>query len=98
LSPLEANERRGSMGSTRGRTKIRIDYSLCGDAVDPRGCCRCMRVCEPAVFQLHQSFGVEEADVFDPQSWRITPLWPSLCTRCLKCVEVCPKGAISVTG
>jgi formate hydrogenlyase subunit 6/NADH:ubiquinone oxidoreductase subunit I len=85
------------MGLWGRRTKIRIDYSLCGEAEDPRGCCLCMRVCEPAVFQLHQSFGVEQADIYDPDNWRITALWPSLCTRCRKCEEVCPKGAIHVS-
>jgi ferredoxin len=56
-----------------------------------------MRICEPAVFQLHQSFGVRQTDIYHPENWRITPLWPSLCTRCLKCEEVCPKGAIHVS-
>jgi NAD-dependent dihydropyrimidine dehydrogenase PreA subunit len=80
------------------RTRISIDYSLCGDSrnADPRKCSRCLRVCGPAVFTLHQTFGAKEDDPCDPQSWRVTPLWVSLCTRCLKCVEQCPANAISV--
>jgi NAD-dependent dihydropyrimidine dehydrogenase PreA subunit len=80
------------------RTKVRIDYSLCGEKaeVDPRSCCLCLRACAPAVFHLHQAFGVREPDVYDPQSWRITALWPSLCTGCRKCVEACPEAAIHV--
>jgi ferredoxin len=81
-----------------GRTHIRIDSSRCGggSGVDPRACCVCLRVCEPAVFTLHQSFGAREPDPLDPQTWSITALWPCLCTRCLKCVEGCPQKAIRV--
>jgi NAD-dependent dihydropyrimidine dehydrogenase PreA subunit len=82
------------------KTKITIDYSICGDGnkIDPRECGKCLRICEPAVFLLHQSLEAEDRDdPFDPQIWRITPLYPSLCTRCMKCVEVCPEEAISIT-
>jgi NAD-dependent dihydropyrimidine dehydrogenase PreA subunit len=81
-----------------GKTRIRIDYSLCGDGrgVDPRGCCICLRTCEPAVFLLHQTVGALQPDPFDPQIWRVTALWQSLCTGCMKCAELCPQTAISV--
>ncbi|HMD68300.1 MAG TPA: 4Fe-4S dicluster domain-containing protein [Chitinivibrionales bacterium] len=80
------------------RTRITVDYSICGDGnkVDPRACAACMRVCGPALFTLHQTFGAKENDPFDPQQWRITPLWASLCTRCNRCVEACPEKAITV--
>jgi len=81
------------------RTRIAIDYGLCGDGVgvDPRGCCLCLRACDPAVFLLHETLGAREEDPLDPQAWRVTPLWPSLCTRCGKCVSACPLRAITVT-
>ncbi|NLE09968.1 MAG: 4Fe-4S dicluster domain-containing protein [Actinobacteria bacterium] len=81
------------------RTRIRIDYKLCGDGVgiDPRECGLCLRVCQPAVFLLHQTQGAKEDDPYDPQIWRVTPLWPSLCTRCGECEAVCPAGAIKVS-
>ncbi|NHJ04266.1 MAG: 4Fe-4S dicluster domain-containing protein [Candidatus Heimdallarchaeota archaeon] len=81
------------------KTKITIDYFKCGDGVglDPRECSKCLRICEPAIFLLHETLGVEEENPYDPQIWRITPLYPSLCTRCLKCNEVCPVEAINVT-
>jgi ferredoxin len=82
----------------KGRTRIRVDGSRCGGPAgyDPRACCACLRVCEPAVFTLHQSFGVREANPLDPQAWSVTALWPCLCTRCLKCVAACPREAIRV--
>ncbi|MBI5545094.1 MAG: 4Fe-4S dicluster domain-containing protein [Deltaproteobacteria bacterium] len=81
------------------RTKITIDHEICGDGhkVDPRACGLCLRACPPAVFTLHQSFDIPEKDPYDPQFWRITVLWPTLCSRCMKCVEVCPEKAIRVS-
>ncbi|MGM0368719.1 MAG: hypothetical protein ACQEP2_09195, partial [Actinomycetota bacterium] len=69
------------------KTKITIDYSICGDGntVDPRQCGICLRTCKPAVFLLHQTPDVAEPDPCNPQKWRVTPLWLSLCTRCFKC-------------
>ena len=81
----------------RGRTRIVIDYALCGDGkgVDPRSCSACLRICDPALFLLHQTFGVED-DPLDPQKWRVTPLWIDRCSRCMKCVSACPAGAIAI--
>ena len=80
------------------RTRIRIDYGLCGDAVgaDPRECGLCLRACEPAVFLLHQTLGAREEDPLDPKAWRVTALWPSLCTGCGRCAVVCPVRAVAV--
>jgi NAD-dependent dihydropyrimidine dehydrogenase PreA subunit len=83
---------------TPRRTRITVDYARCGDGVgvDPRECCRCLRACKPAVFLMHETIGADEADRYDPQKWRVTPLWATLCTACMKCVEVCPQQAITV--
>lgn len=80
------------------RNRITIDYKRCGDGagVDPRECGLCLRACEPALFLLHQTLGAVEDDPFDPKKWRVTALWPSLCTGCGKCVAVCPQSAIAV--
>lgn len=79
------------------RNKITIDYSKCGEdaKVDPRDCGRCLRACDPAVFLMHEALNMP-LDPYDPQFWKITAVWTSLCTRCMKCVEVCPEHAISV--
>ncbi len=81
------------------KTRITLDYSKCGDGnrVDPRECGLCLNICEPAIFLLHQTIGADEDNIHDPEKWRVTPLWLSLCTRCMKCVDICPVDAISVT-
>jgi NAD-dependent dihydropyrimidine dehydrogenase PreA subunit len=81
-----------------GRTRISIDYSRCGDGrgVDPRACGLCLRACGPAVFLLHQTVGARQADPYDPQIWRVTPLWQSLCSGCMECVRSCPQNAVTV--
>ena len=82
------------------RTKIKIDYSKCGEKgkIDPRNCGLCLRTCDPAVFIMHETIGTEkqQEDPHDPQDWRITPIWGSLCSGCFKCVEICPEQAISI--
>ena len=82
------------------RTKITIDYRLCGDGtgVDPRECGRCLRACEPAVFILHQTVGAVELDPLDPKAWRVTPMWASLCDQCGECVSACPERAIEISS
>ncbi|GAH18362.1 unnamed protein product [marine sediment metagenome] len=45
---------------------------------------------------MHPALDLDFKDPYDPQRWSIKPQWGSLCTRCLKCVEVCPENAISI--
>lgn len=80
------------------RIRVKIDYSKCGDkgGIDPRQCAKCLKVCDPSVFLMHNVLGAKEKDPYDPQVYRITPVWPSVCTRCFKCVEICPQKAITV--
>jgi len=91
------------MSKAKGRskmkkTKIKIDYTKCGDkgGIDPRECTTCLKVCDPCVFLMHNVLGAKEEDLNDPQVWRITPVWPSVCMRCMVCVEACPEKAITV--
>lgn len=79
-------------------TRIVIAYSKCGEEgkIDPRTCGKCLKVCDPAVFLMHQPLHMEQ-DPYDPQSWRFTAVWLSLCTRCVKCVDACPEKAITVS-
>jgi len=80
------------------KTEIKIDYNLCGDesGTDPRECTVCLKACKPAVFLLHQATDTIEENPFDPEKWHITPLWLSLCDKCMKCVDGCPVNAITV--
>ncbi|MBU7045723.1 MAG: 4Fe-4S binding protein [Theionarchaea archaeon] len=79
------------------KTKITLDYTRCGvQGVDPRECGKCLRVCDPAIFLMHQPLKMEQ-DPYDPQLWQITAVWLSLCTRCMKCVDVCPEKAITIS-
>jgi formate hydrogenlyase subunit 6/NADH:ubiquinone oxidoreductase subunit I len=79
------------------KTKITIDYTKCGgETVDPRACSTCLKVCDPAVFLMHQPLNLEQ-DQYNPQLWQITAVWLSLCTRCLRCVDACPVDAITVS-
>jgi ferredoxin len=50
----------------------------------------------PAIFLRHETLGVPQ-DPIDPQTWRVTAVWLDLCNHCMKCVEGCPQGAITVT-
>lgn len=82
----------------KGKTKVMIDYSKCGSSVgvDPRECSKCLVACPDFVMILQPSIGVEQ-DLTDPQDWRIDPLWPSVCTRCMACTEACPHDAIEIS-
>ncbi|MFX0014373.1 MAG: 4Fe-4S binding protein [Promethearchaeota archaeon] len=84
-----------------GKTKITFDYSKCGPngGIDPRECSQCLKVCDPAILLRHQDLKLEkkEQNPLDPQFWKITAVWLSLCTRCMKCVETCPENAITVS-
>lgn len=81
----------------RGKTKIEVDYSKCGaNGKDPRDCVKCMQECTIPVFNLHPT-DIRKQDHFDPPHWQVTPTFPSLCDRCMRCIDVCPLNAITIS-
>ena len=90
-----------SKAKKKKRTRIKIEYSTCGEKgkIDTRNCGLRMKACDQAVLIMNETLGTEkkQKDIYDPQDWRITPIWGSLFSRCFKCVEVCPENAITIT-
>ncbi|MFW9846530.1 MAG: 4Fe-4S binding protein [Candidatus Thorarchaeota archaeon] len=82
----------------KGKTKIKIDYAKCGPhgEMDPRECGKCLAECVRPVFHLHHVLEKGD-DPCDPRHWQVTPVYLSQCTRCMKCTDVCPVDAISVS-
>lgn len=76
--------------------RISIDRDRC---TTPFACKRCLRICPPAIFAVFAIKNVRgmETDRNEPGAYGLAPVYRDKCTGCLKCVEVCPVGAISVT-
>ncbi|RDE14506.1 MAG: hypothetical protein C4K47_04000 [Candidatus Thorarchaeota archaeon] len=66
-----------------------VDYGKCGD---PRECKKCLLACPSALFILYSP----DRESNDPSVWRVDVAFTDLCTRCLDCVNACPKGAIRI--
>ena len=65
----------------------------------PFDCKRCLRVCPPAVFVViapKMLKGVE-LDKKEPGNYAVLPMYRDKCTACMKCVDVCPVDAITVS-
>lgn len=75
--------------------RITIDRERCATPFD---CKRCLRVCPPAVFAVFAIKNVRgvETDKKEPGAYGLAAVYRDKCTGCVKCVEVCPTGAISV--
>jgi formate hydrogenlyase subunit 6/NADH:ubiquinone oxidoreductase subunit I len=78
-------------------TIIGIDQRKCAEHTDskPYECGKCLRICDPAVFLMYNTGDLLQ-DRDEPRFWKIKPLWLSMCTHCMKCVDRCPVDAITV--
>ena len=75
---------------------ITIDRERC---TTPFDCKRCLRVCPPAVFAVYAAKMIRgmELDKKEPGNYLLVPAYRDKCTACMKCVEVCPVDAITLT-
>jgi ferredoxin len=74
--------------------KIEFNMESCLGAMD---CAKCLQACAPHVMRCYTQ--IPEGHTSNSKQWIPIATFPSLCTGCMKCVEVCPKardGAIVV--
>jgi len=73
---------------------VLIDKDLCLGKKD------CIQVCEPQVFvwakAQNVSFATKMKLMIESKGYQAFVENESACTACMKCVEVCPEGAIEV--
>ena len=73
---------------------ILVDDAKCPD---PLACRKCLLVCPTRVLGLGTDVGPQKYREIDPQHFIVRGVREQSCTVCMKCVEVCPNGAIQVT-
>jgi ferredoxin len=74
--------------------EITFNMDVCLGAMD---CGRCLQACQPHVMRCYTP--MPEGHAKKSTDWVPIATFPSLCTGCMDCVNVCPKadeGAISI--
>jgi ferredoxin len=74
--------------------RILVDDEKCGD---PLSCRLCLLACPSRVLGLGTNVGPEKYKEIDPHHFVVRGVRYQLCSGCLKCVEVCPTGAIQIS-
>jgi len=64
---------------------------------DPLGCRKCLLVCPTRVLGLGTNVPQQKFRETDPSHFIVRAVRLQVCSMCMKCVEVCPNGAIAVT-
>lgn len=75
--------------------QITFNMDTCIGALD---CGKCLQACVPHVLRCYTP--IAEGMTNTSKEWIPIATFPSLCTGCMRCVEVCPKAkekAITVT-
>lgn len=65
-----------------------------GRCTSPGECLKCLKACGPHVLALMQPGNRTTPDRMYPA--RIICFMPEMCSLCNRCVEVCPKQAVSI--
>jgi NADH-quinone oxidoreductase subunit I len=75
---------------------ININRERC---TTPFDCKRCLRVCPPAVFVVFATKMIKgvELDKKEPGNYAVSAMYRDKCTACMKCVDVCPVNAITMS-
>jgi len=73
--------------------RIVVDDAKCPD---PFACRKCLLVCPTRVLGLGTDVGTQKYRETDPERFVVRGVREQRCTACMKCVEVCPHGAIQV--
>lgn len=74
--------------------QIKFNMDVCLGGLD---CATCMQACPPHVLRTYTP--MQEGKAKTSKDWVPIATFPSLCTGCMRCVEVCPKseeGAITI--
>ena len=74
--------------------RILIDDDRCND---PLSCRLCLLACPTRVLGLGTSVGPEKYKEIDSHRFVVRGVRYQVCSGCMKCVEVCPAGAIQVS-
>ena len=75
---------------------IKIDKEKC---LTPFDCKKCLQICPQAVFEVHpiKQEKYKETDPKEPGAYRLFGTYRRKCTVCNKCIDVCDKGAITIS-
>lgn len=73
---------------------IHVDDAKCPN---PLACRKCLLVCPTRVLGLGTNVAPKKYQETDPNHYIVRGVRFQVCTACMKCVEICPNGAIQVT-
>ena len=73
---------------------IHVDDAKCPD---PLACRKCLLACPTRVLGLGTNVAPKRCQETEPSHYIVRGVRFQVCTACMKCVEVCPNGAIQVT-
>jgi formate hydrogenlyase subunit 6/NADH:ubiquinone oxidoreductase subunit I len=74
---------------------IQVNDSKCPD---PLACRRCLLACPTRVLGLGTNVAPKKYQETEPSHYIVRGVRFQACTACMKCVAICPNGAIQVTA